>query len=181
MADAMAVAYTVIFIGVLLMVGLIIFGYVSNQAGDPFHAREIIIPAGCGNSTVCEACENAFNTSESANCTGVVANPPIENVTRAIPVVLNCSGNGSYCQTMTVSTDFNYSVGDGRFHVLQDLWNGNITVDYFEDEWADAQDNAQQSVTSTGAAGFELAAVIVIVMAAVAVVSTIYLAGTRGA
>lgn len=178
MADLLTTAYTVIFIGVLLIVGIIIMAYVADPMGDQFHSNELLIAAGCSDDN---------SSTEVTLCSGTVDNPPIENVTRAAPVVTNCTATMTDCQTMTAGTHYNYSKGSGTFRIchdnstIADTYNGTIYISYWEDAATDNADNAQQSITSTAYGGFELAVVMLIVMAAVGIVSTIFLIGRRGA
>jgi len=179
MADVVTSAYTIIFIGVLLLIGVLVFGTVADTTSDQFYAYETIIAANaCSNESDASAVSSALNVS---GCTGSIDNPPIENGTRAAPVVYNCSSTAGTCAQITVTTDYNFTVSAGLFHILDDKYNGTIKVSYWEDVWSDSVDNAQQSITGTVYGGFDLATVLVIVMAAVAIISAVLLIGRRGA
>ena len=163
-----------LFVGILLAVGVIVFGYVADLTGDDWHPYEQVIAAGCSD-------DNA--STEGVLCSGTVANPSIEDGTRAEPVVQNCS-SGGVCQTMTNGTHYNYTADSGTFTILTsalgDIYNGSIRVSYWEDEWRDTVDNAQQSISSTTYSGFELGTVMIIVAAAGAIIGGIFLVGRRG-
>jgi len=169
MVDVVTTASTIIFIGILLIVGAVVFGTIADPMGDQWYPNETIIAAGCSNITV----------GDPALCSGIVDHPPIENVTRAAPIIYNCSSDGATCQTVT--SQYNYSKGDGTIYMTNDTWNGSIKVDYWSDTALTGADNAQQSITSIAYGGFDLATVLVIVMAAVGIVSAIFLIGRRGA
>lgn len=174
MVDVVTTAYTIIFIGILLLVGIVVFATVADPMSDQYFARETIIAAGCSD-------DNA--TTQFTLCSGTANRLPIENGTRAAPVVLNCSTDLVTCQTLTDATDYNFT-NAGVFQIITDTngdkYNGTILASYWQDIWSDRTDNAQQSITSTVYGGFDLATVMVIVMAAVAIVGTIFLIGRRG-
>ena len=184
MADVITTAGTIIFLGILLLVGVVVFATVADPMSDQFHSREIVIAAETCTNLTADSGGSPLNTTYNMSvCTGTINYPPIENGTRAAPIVYNCSsalGLGGTCQTMTTAF-YNFSQGIGIFHILDDIYNGTIMVDYWEDNWADSVDRAQQSITGTVYGGFDLATVMVIVMAAVGIVSTIFLIGRRGA
>lgn len=169
MADVVTTAYTIIFIGILLMIGVVIFGTIADPMGDQWYPNESIITAGCS---------DPFTTTL---CAGAVDHLPIENGTRAQPVVYNCSATGlASCQLMTPATHYNLTTSTGTIYIVDDTYNGTIYVSYWADTALTAADNAQQSVTGTIYGGFDLATVMVIVMAAVGIISTIFLLGKRG-
>ncbi len=170
MADIMASIMAAIFVGVLLMVGLLVYGITSDaMLHDPFFPNELVISGG----GVAGCSEDAGHT---ATCVGTVNNPDIGNTTRAQPVVRNCTSTGTSCQTLTVSSDYNMSP-TGVLTVLLTVNNGSIYVDYYQDVATDTTDLAQQSITTTTYSGFELASVLIIVIAAVAVIGGIFLIG----
>lgn len=178
MADVVTTAYTIIFIGVLLLIGAVVFAYIADPMGDQLYVNETVIAAGC-------------SSVGAASCTGTVDNPPIENITRAAPVAYNCSftaSNLSACihidTTRTVSphtTAYVYNKSTGEIFIMNASYNGTIRVTYWEDAALTGADNAQQSITGVIYGGFDLATVMVIVMAAVGIISTIFLIGNRGA
>ena len=173
MADVVTTAFTVIFISILLLVGVVVFGTVSIPMGDQLQSREIVIAAGCSDDN---------DTTTTTLCTGTVSYPPIENNTRSV-TVYNCTGTA--CVILTDGTHYNYSEVSGLFTIitdtLADIVNGSIEVEYWKNTASISADNAQQSITGTVYGGFDLATVMVIVMAAVAIVGTIFLIGRRGA
>ena len=169
MADVITTAYTIIFIGILLLVGVLIFATVADPMGDQLYEGETLIAAGCSNESL-----QTFNVTA---CTGTANHLPIENVTRAAPVLTNCTG--ASCTAMTAGTDYNYTTNIGLFHVFDDINNGTIKVTYWENTALASADKAQQSITGTVYGGFDLATVMVIVMAAVGIISTIFLIGRR--
>lgn len=179
MADVMGMAFAVVFIAVLLIVGTVVFAYVADLTGDPFHTNEILIAAGCSD-------DNA--STEGTLCTGTANYLPIENITRAVPVLTNCTTARTSCQTLTAGTHYNYSKSSGLFWLASgfntsvgDTYNGTIFINYYEDDWKDTVDNAQQSITGITYSGFDLGMIMAIVMAAVGVVAGIFLIGRRGA
>lgn len=168
MVDVTGVAYAVLFIAVLLTIGIVVFGYVADLTGDPFYTNEILIDAGCS--------ENVNST-----CIGTTDNTPIENTTRAQPVLTNCSASGATCQAMTAGTHYRWNSANGTFDLKDDINNGTIQIDYYQDVWRDDVDNAQQSISDNAYSGFDLGMVMAIVMAAVGVMAGIFLIGRRGA
>lgn len=173
MADVVTSAYAVIFIGVLLLIGVVVFATVADPMGDQIHSGETLIAAGCSNDS------DASTTFNVSLCTGTADHLSIENATRTPPILTNCTG--TVCTSMTSGTDYNYTIDVGLFHVFDDTNNGTIKVTYFENTALAGADNAQQSITGTVYGGFDLTTVLMIVMAAVAIVSTIFLIGRRGA
>jgi len=172
MADITGAAYAVIFVGVLLLVGIVVYGTVADPMGDQPNYLEEVIVAGCTNEST-----TSFN---STSCRGTLDNAPMENVTRPTALVYNCTTVG-VCTAITAP---GYNLTDdsvGTLHILDDQYNGSIRVTYYEDTALANADNAQQSITSIGYSGFEVATIMVIVMAAVGIVSGIFLIGRRGA
>jgi hypothetical protein len=179
MADVVASAYAVIFVSILLVVGVVVFGTIADPMGDQWYNNETVIAAGCSD-------DNA--STESTLCSGTVDNIPIENVTRAVPVLYNCTTARTSCQLMTAGTHYNYSTTDGVIWLasgfnttIGDTYNGTIFVSYWQDTALAGADNAQQSITDITYSGFDLAMVMVIVIAAVAIIGGVFLIGKRGA
>ena len=176
MVDVVTTGYTIIFIGVLLLIGVVVFGTIADPMGDQRYVNESVIAAGCSD-------DNA--STESPLCSGIVDHPAIENNTRAAPVLYNCTATRTLCQSMTAGTNYNYSKSDGTFWISDvstgDAYNGTIFITYWSDTATDPADRAQQSISSTAYGGFDLATVLVIVMAAVGIISAVFLIGKRGA
>jgi len=175
MADVTGMAFTVVFIAVLLTVGVFVFAFSADIAADEWHYREEIIAAGdCANGT------SPSITLNVSGCEATVANPPIEATTRVTAVVENCStASGGTCNAMTDGTHYNISTSTGTIHVQDDIYGGSIQVSYWADEVRDTVDNAQKSITSTVYGGFELATVLTIILAAVGIMGGIMLIGKR--
>ncbi len=173
MADVVTTAFTIIFIGILLLIGVVIFGTIADPMGDQFYPNESVIAYGCS---------DPYNVSGSTYaCSGTVAHPSIENTTRAAPVGYNCTATKTDCQIMTYGTHFNVTTSTGLIYIEDDDYNGTIYISYWSDTATASADLAQQSMTGTIYGGFDLATVMVIVMAAVGVISAVFLIGRKGA
>lgn len=171
MTDVVNSAFAVIFIGILLMVGIIVFAYASDPMSDEFWANETLSIVNC-------------STGTTSTCVDEVDHTPIENETRAVPVLYNCTWGPADAPTdpcdVVDAAEFAYYVGNGTIFIHNDASNGSLKISYWQDNMlGNDADLAQQSISSTAYGGFDLGAVMIIVMAAVAIIGSVFLIGKR--